>query len=199
VNSVHDTPGSGRPRFAATIFVRNLHPSRRVLVPLGDGLARVLAPAVTSAFPARVLAHPTVRTLLARQFITRIDLASWDPEERQRRALRADMQAAIARLEQAEVDKLRQGVAIKPRRAPTGRPRHRWTPERIAQLKALREAKATPDEIAREMNMARESVWAVAYQLGLSRKAPRAGAPGAALRASCDPEDTRRSPLADAA
>jgi hypothetical protein len=183
-----------------TVYIRNLSARRTLTIPLDPGLCRVLPPAVTSIVPARVLAQPAVQALLARQFLARVDVAGWDPDERQRRALKADMAAAIARAEQAEVDKLRVGIRLKPRRAPTGRPRYRWTSQRIAKFKALWDARATPDEIAHAMDMGKESVFTIASKLGLSRRAPRPQSGlGAGYRASRKPEEIRTPEIAVAA
>ena len=67
------------------------------------------------------------------------------------------MARAIAAAEQAEIDKHRRGIRIKPRRVATGRARHRWTPERIAQFERLYNAGATADAIAATMDMVESS------------------------------------------
>lgn len=122
-----------------------------------------------------VLHTPAARTLLTRQLITVVDGAAWDAEARQARALQADMVHAIAAAEQREFDRLRVGVRICERRRPSGRPRHRWTAERVAEFRALLLSEAKPAEIAAKMGWHRAALHAKACQLGLARRAQGGG------------------------
>jgi hypothetical protein len=180
------------------VFLRNLDAKRVLAIPFANGWARLLAPGVTSAVPRAVLAQPAVRTLLVRQFIARVDSGGWDADERQKRALAADMARAIAAAEQAEVAKMVKPIRLKPRRAPTGRPRHSWrSGERAAQFAALWNAGATAGEIADAMAMSRESVYTLASQLGLPRRTARGQERATGPRRA--PVDTETPALADAA
>jgi hypothetical protein len=149
------------------IYVRNTHPTLTLYLPFCRGWERVLAAGATTAVSATVLTLPAVQRALKRQDIVVVTEVSRGNSAHER--LRQDMSAAIRAAEQAEIDRLRQGVSIKPRRKPTARPRQRWTSERIAQFKALRASHATPDEIASALGIARSSVWAIASHLGLTR------------------------------
>lgn len=50
VNGMHGMPSNRVPRFAATVFVRNLHPRHTVHLPCGPGWWRVLSPGATTIF-----------------------------------------------------------------------------------------------------------------------------------------------------
>ena len=54
----------------ARVFLRNLHPERALVLPLGDGRRRVLAPGVTTAVSATAARLPAIARLLAMQAIT---------------------------------------------------------------------------------------------------------------------------------
>lgn len=94
----------------AAVYLRNLHPTKRVMVPLGRGWVRLLYPGVTTHVPERVLHTPLVRKLLIRKMVEVVDGAAWDADVRQRNASRADMARAIAAAEQREFDVLLKGV-----------------------------------------------------------------------------------------
>jgi hypothetical protein len=65
-------------------------------------------------------------------------------------------------------------VRIRERRRPSGRPRHRWTAERVAEFRALLLSEAKPAEIAAKIGKAPGSVHAKACQRGLARRALKA-------------------------
>jgi hypothetical protein len=168
-------------------FVRNLHPKQTIYLPVSPGWARVLRPAVTTALPTAVLHTPAVRSLLTRQMITVVDGAAWDPDARQRRALKADMARAIAAAEQAEFDKLRVDMAPpRQRHKLFGKPRNRWTAERVAQLRTLLLSNAPSREITATLGLARGSLNATARRFGLTRQGRQQAATGRAGSAGAD-------------
>jgi hypothetical protein len=166
VNGVHDLADTGRRRFVATVFLRNPHPKQTVYVPIGDGWARVLRPAVTTALPERVLHTPAVRQLLVHRLVDLVDGAAWDADVRQRRASCTDMARAIAAAEQREFDRLRQGVQINARR----RRNHEWSPEQIAVLHRRWAEGARVGVLALELGMPAHVVGLKAYHEGLGHQ-----------------------------
>jgi hypothetical protein len=161
------------------IHLRNLHPKRTLAVPLDDAWYRVLRPNVTSMLPAEALHFPAVRQLLAQQLVTVVDAVQCDADARQARAVRLDMAKLVAIAEQAEFDRLLQGVRLRGSYRSPGVPRKRradeWPEEWTARLKQRWAEGATGPEIAAELggNVTPGSVGAKIRRLGLASRYAR--------------------------
>ena len=152
------------------IHVRNQRADRTLYLPVSRGWERVLRPSATTTVLPVVLSHPAVQHALKRQDIVVVTEVSHGNSAHER--LRQDMAAAICAAEQREVDKLRQGISLKPRRKRSGRPRQSWrSGERAAQFASLWNTGATPDQIAQSMGMAKGSVFTIASKLRLPPRA----------------------------
>jgi hypothetical protein len=112
-----------------SIFLRNLHPSRKALLPVGRGWARLVYPGVTTRLPDAVLHLPAVRSLLARQIVAAVDNAGWNADERQRRSELAGMAELVRLAEQAQFDRLLEGVRLRGSYRSPGVPRKRRADE----------------------------------------------------------------------
>ena len=143
------------------IYLRNVHPKRTVLVPLGAGWARMLRPAVTAELPERVLHNSAVRELLTRRMVELADGAAWNADTRQRRANRTDWARAIAAAEQREFDKLRVGLAA-PRKGG-----HYWPAEQLEQIRQRLAAGATLTQLAGEYGLTRQALSGMCQRRGL--------------------------------
>lgn len=144
------------------------------MVPSAAGWARCLPPAATTALAKTVLEQPAVQRALAARELVVVDPASLDPEERQRRALAADMAAAIRAAEQAEFDRLQRQAAVTFRRqAPADRVRKRradqWPDARIAELRRLWPV-LSPQAVADRLGVSYGATMAQVRRLGLPRK-----------------------------
>ena len=153
------------------VYVRNLHPTQRLMVPIAPGWARLLLPSVTAAVPAQAAESPIVRRMLAAQVLAVVGEAGWNADARQRQADRFGMEELIRAAEQREFDgyRLRQRPARRTPSAP-GSPGHhagRWPDEKNAQFK-VRWASGVPlDTLAVEFNVSRGSIIDRAGRLGL--------------------------------
>jgi ribonuclease D len=76
---------SQRAGRAVTVYLRNLHPTRRLTLPLASGIARLVPPCATTGVErATAIGSPAVAVLLRRGLIAVVDVSSRDPETRQR-------------------------------------------------------------------------------------------------------------------
>ena len=83
------------------IYVRNVHPTRPVYVPIAPGWTRLLLPSVTAQLPASALTSASVQYALERQhlaIVTEISRGGGAPER-----WRRDIQVAIAAAERREL------------------------------------------------------------------------------------------------
>jgi hypothetical protein len=151
-----------------SVYLRNLHPSKKALLPVGQGWARLVYPGVTTRLPDAVLHDPAVRSLLAQQVVTQVDAAGWNADERQRRSDRAGMAELVHQAEQAEFDRLLRGVRLRHNYALSGKPRkqraNEWPEERIARLRQRWAAGATLAAIAVELGVSPGAVGAQVHR-----------------------------------
>ena len=154
------------------VYLRNVHAKRIVYLPVRPGWCRVLKPAVTTAVPAALLHTAAVRQLLLRKLVDVVHGAAWDADTRQARASRTDWAAQSPRPSRASSTGCGFGCGSV---SVAGHPDDRWTAERVAEFRALLLSEAKPAEIAATMGMAPDSVHAKACQLGLARRALKAG------------------------
>jgi hypothetical protein len=156
-----------------SVYLRNLHPSRKALLPAGQGWARLVYPGVTTRLPDAVLHQPAVRSLLARQIVVAVDSAGWNADERQRRSELAGMAELVRLAEQAQFDRLLEGVRLRGSYRSRGVPRKRradeWPEERTARLKQRWEG-ATGPMIAAELGVSPGAVGAKVARQGLARR-----------------------------
>lgn len=165
------------------LFVRNTHPTARVMVPLGTGgRARLLLPSTTSCMPAGVVELPAVRRMLAAQVLAVVDSAGWDADARQRQADRLGMQELIRAAEQREFDRYRQRHRIA-RRVPalpgsSGHHAGRWPAEKNARFKAHWEADTPLADLVAEFGVTdKSSIVHKAKRLGLAARGHPEGWP----------------------
>lgn len=153
-----------------TVYLRNVHAKRTVMVPIRPGWCRMLKPAVTARVPAAVLHTSAVRRLLSLRMVDVIDVTAWNAEARQRQANRTDWARAIAEAEQREFDGL---LGRAPRGAGSRRPKERkrradeWPSEWTARLRQRWAEGATGTTIAVELGVSLGAVRSKALRLGL--------------------------------
>lgn len=136
------------------VHLRNAHPTRKLLVPLRPGWARLLYPGATTRVPAQTLHTPTVQQLLTERLLEIADGAAWDAATRQRRIGQIDMARAIAAAEQRAFDQL-----LRHRRQEDVASRYiRWTPALEARLVATGDAGL--GALAAELGVARSTLFA---------------------------------------
>ncbi len=164
------------------VHVRNVHPTRRLMVPIAPGWSRLLYPAVTACLPAGVVESPAVRRMLAAQVLAVVGEAGWDADARQRQADRAGMEAAIRRAEQREFDQWRARWRARqqpPRRthksAQVNRKRRadEWPPEWTERLRRRWAEGASAEQIASEIGLTPGAVASKALREGLEARPPR--------------------------
>ncbi len=160
-----------------TLYLRNTHPTRPCLVPVGNGSARLLLPAVTSCLPAGVVQLPAVRRMLAAQVLAVVDVTGWDAEARQRQVDRLGMEALIRNAEQREFDQWRQREAPRRIHRPPNRNRKRradeWPQAQIERLRRCWTEGVGAEQIAAELGRGTGAVLAKALRLGLPARPPR--------------------------
>jgi hypothetical protein len=153
--------------------LRNLHPSKKALLPVGQGWARLVYPGVTTRLPDAVLHLPAVRSLLTQRLVARVD-AGWDADERQRRSDRAGMSELVRLAEQAQFDRLLAGARLRRSYQSRGLPRKRradeWPEEWTARLKERWAQGATGSMIAAELGVSPGAVGAQVARQGLARR-----------------------------
>jgi hypothetical protein len=163
-------------------YFRNLRASGAVIVrTAGAPIGRLILPGATTSLPIdrTVLADSAVQARLARARIAVLDRGGWCADLRQRRAAELDWAELLRQAEQREIGRLRVGMAPpRQRHKLFGKPRNRWTAERIAELRALLLSDATSREIAAAMGLARGSVAATARRFGLTRQSRQQAATG---------------------
>jgi hypothetical protein len=161
------------------IHLRNLDPRRSAYLPVAPGWCRVVLPQACASVPAATLRSAAVQRALAAEQLAVVTEINGSADARAVAALRRDMAIAIARAEQREFDRLRQGVSIRPRRKATGR-YQRWTPERLSRFRQLWLSGAPITTIAQACKLAHDSVLATGYARGLPPRRSRLQAPAEA-------------------
>ena len=149
-----------------SVFLRNLHPTKRLAVPLGDGWARIVPPQACAAVPSAALASPRVQHALADQRLAVVTEVNANADSRNALALRTDLALAIAQAERrafarliaqaqerGEVEKLKRG--------------HYWSAEQIEGLRHRIAAGATMRELATEHGLTRQAIGSLCRRYGL--------------------------------
>jgi hypothetical protein len=162
-----------------SVYLRNLHPTRKAWLPVEQGWSRLVYPGVTTRLPDAVLHLPAVRNLLEKQLVVAVDNAGWNADERQRRSELAGMAELVRLAEQAQFDRLLQGVRLRGSYRPPSRPRKpradEWPEAWTERLKQRWAEGATGPEIAGELggNVTPGSVGAKIRRLGLASRYAR--------------------------
>lgn len=164
------------------VYLRNVHATQTVHLPIRPGWCRVLKPAVTTAVPAALLHTSEVRQLLLRRLVDLVDGAAWDADVRQRRASRTDWARAIAAAEQREFDKLRAGL-------PPGH-EYYWSAEQIERIRHRIAAGATMKQLATEHGLTRQAMDQLCRRHGLLTRLAASG--GGALARTGDQSQASR-------
>ena len=141
------------------IYLRNVHPKRTVLVPLGAGWARVLRPAVTAELPEQVLHTDAVRTLLLQRMVEIADGNAWNADTRQASASRMDWSRAVAVAEQQEFDRMLADL--------TPAQDHFWSAAQLEQVRQRLDAGATVRQIAAEYRLTPQGTTQLRKRLGI--------------------------------
>ncbi len=142
----------------AVIYLRNTHPTRRTLVPIAPGWARIVLPQACATVPAAVLASRHVQQALAEQRLCVVTEVTASADARNALALRTDLALAIAQAEAREFDRLIAQQAQERGEVEAPRRHFFWSAERIEGLRQRIAAGATMRQLAAEHGVTRQAM-----------------------------------------